>query len=84
MMYISITYRDHDTLYIGQQLPITVYKTGFWVCVVLVLIVIKCSCHYLLDRILFRHDFIMIVVTIIGIFMFGMFPPLDILLEYWI
>ena len=26
-------------------------------------------CHYFLDRILFHHNFIMIVVTIIGIFM---------------
>ena len=29
----------------------------FWVCVVLVLIVIRWSCHYFLDRILFHHDF---------------------------
>ena len=47
----------HVTLYIGQQHPITVYMTGFWVCVVLVLIVIRRSCYYFLDRILFYHDF---------------------------
>ena len=29
-----------STLFIGQQHPITVYRTGFWVCVVLVLSVI--------------------------------------------
>ena len=33
------------------------YRTGFGVCVVLVLNVIRCSCHYFLDRILFHHDF---------------------------
>ena len=33
------------------------YRTGFWVSVVLVLNVIRCSCHYFLDRILFHHDF---------------------------
>ena len=44
------------TLYIGQQHPIT-YGTGFWVCVALVLNVIRCSGHYFLDRILFHHDF---------------------------
>ena len=38
-------------------------------CVVLVLNVIRCSCDYFLDRILFHHDFIMTVVTIMGIFM---------------
>ena len=32
-------------------------RTGFWVYVVLVLNVIKYSCHYFLDRILFHHDF---------------------------
>ena len=32
-------------------------RTGFWVCVVLVLNVIRYSCHYFLDRILFHHDF---------------------------
>ena len=31
------------TLFIGQQHPITVYRTGFWVCVVLVLSVICVS-----------------------------------------
>ena len=44
------------TLYIGQQRPFTVYSTGFWVCVVLVLSVIMCSCHYFLDRILLHDD----------------------------
>ena len=32
-------------------------RTGFWVYVVLVLNVIRCSCHYFQDRILFHHDF---------------------------
>ena len=31
--------------------------TGYWVYVVLVLNVIRYSCHYFLDRILFHHDF---------------------------
>ena len=47
-------------------------RTGFSVYVVLVLNVIRYSCHYFLDRILFHrdfHHFIMIVVTITGIFM---------------
>ena len=44
------------TLYIGQQHPITVYRTVFCVCVVLVLSVIRCSCYYFLDRIIFHHD----------------------------
>ena len=41
------------------------------VCVggVLVLSVIRCSCYYFLDRILFHLDFFMIFVNIIGIFM---------------
>ena len=30
---------------------------------------LRCSCHYFLDIILFHHDFIMIVVNIIGNFM---------------
>ena len=33
------------------------FQLIFWVCVVLVLNVIRCSCHYFLDRILFHHDF---------------------------
>ena len=33
------------------------YRTGFGVCVCLLLKVIRCSCHYFLDRILFHHDF---------------------------
>ena len=32
-------------------------RTGFWLYVVLVLNVIRYSCHYFLDRILFHHDF---------------------------
>ena len=49
-------FRYYVTLYIGQQHPITVYSTGFVVCVVLVLNVIRCSTYYYLDRILFHHD----------------------------
>ena len=45
------------TLCIGQLHPTTVYMTGFWVCVVLVLNVIRCSFYYFLDIILFHHDF---------------------------
>ena len=56
-LYHNMYNRYHMTLYIGQQHPITVYRTGVWVCVVLVLNVIRCSCHYFLDRILFQHDF---------------------------
>ena len=33
------------------------YRTGFWMCVVIVLNVIRYPCHYFLDRILFHHDF---------------------------
>ena len=33
------------------------YRTVFWLCVVLVLNVIRCSCHYFLDIILFHHYF---------------------------
>ena len=47
----------HVPLCIGQQHPITVYRTGFGVCVVLVLSVIRYSWYYILDRILFHHDF---------------------------
>ena len=47
-------YRYHVTLYIGQQLPRTVF---FWVCFVLVLSSTRCSCYYFLDRIVFHHDF---------------------------
>ena len=36
-------YKYHVTLFIGQLHPITVYMTGFGVCVVLVLSVIMCS-----------------------------------------
>ena len=59
VFYISYPYtgRYHVTLYIGQQHPITVYRTGFWVCVVLVLSVLRCSWNYFLGRILFHHDF---------------------------
>ena len=44
-------------------------RTVFSVYVVLVLNVIRYSCHYFLDRILFHHDFHQAVVIIIGIFM---------------
>ena len=33
------------------------YRTGFCVCVIPVLNVIRCACHYFLDKILFHHDF---------------------------
>ena len=49
-------------------------RTGFSVYVVLVLNVIRYSCHYFLDRILFIMIFIMIVVTITGIFMAINYP----------
>ena len=42
------------TLCIGQLQPITVYRTGFWVCPVLVLSVIVCSFYLFLDRGLFH------------------------------
>ena len=32
------------------------YRIGFWMCVVLVLNVISCSCHHFLDRNIFHHD----------------------------
>ena len=52
-------YRYNVTLYIGQQHPITIYRTVFFplLCVVLVLSVIKCYCYYFLYIILFHHDF---------------------------
>ena len=56
------------------------YRTVFWVCVVLVSNVIRCSCHNFLDFPGFPRFimiFIMIVVTIIGIFM-----AIDYLLTY--
>ena len=46
-------YRYHVTWYIGQQHPITVYRTDFWVSAAQVLSVIRCSCYHFLDRILF-------------------------------
>ena len=33
------------------------YRTGFWMCVVLVLNVFRCSCHYFRYGILFHRDF---------------------------
>ena len=45
------------TLCIGQQHPITVYRTVLWVCAVLVLSVIRRSYYYFFDIILFHHDF---------------------------
>ena len=44
-------------LYIGQQHPMTVYRTVFRVCVGLVLSVIRCSFYYFRVRIQFHHDF---------------------------
>ena len=97
------------TLCICQQHPITIYMSGFGVCVVLVLSVVRCSCYYFLDRIIFHHDFHHVSCDyswdfyghsiLVGLhfrlrvtknFWFckyatpWMFPPLDILLEYWI
>ena len=89
-------YRYHVTLCISQLHPIIVYRTGFgcalfWCRVPL--------CAFILSLIEFYFIiimFIMIVVTIIEIFMAILFicnytfrlsvtfPPLDILLEYWI
>ena len=58
VFYISLYgYRYHVTLYIGQQHSTTVYRTGFWMCVVMVLSVIRCFCYFLFDRILFNHHF---------------------------
>ena len=48
------------TLFIGQQHPITVYRTGFWVCVVLVLSVVC----VLLANPLMKLYFIMIVILL--------------------
>ena len=48
-------YRYHVTLHTGQQHPIIVYRTVFWVCIALVLSVIRCCCYHYLDRILFHH-----------------------------
>ena len=48
------------TLFIGQQHPITVYRTGFWVCVVLVLSVI---CVPLANP-LMKLYFIMIIILL--------------------
>ena len=50
-------YRNHVTLRIGEQYPITVYKAVFGVCVVLELSVIRCFCYYFLERIIFHHGF---------------------------
>ena len=50
-----------STLFIGQQHPITVYRTGFWVCVVLVLSVI---CVPLANP-LMKLYFIMIIILCI-------------------
>ena len=94
---------------IGQQQPIIVYRTGFWMCVFLVLSVIRCSCYYFLDIILIHHDFhhescdyhldfyghsllfeLHFRLSLLKSLWFckcttpWMFPPLDILLEYWI
>ena len=50
----------YDTLFIGQQHPITVYRTGFWVCVVLVLSVICVP----LANLLMKLYFIMITILL--------------------
>ena len=93
------------TVCIGQLHSITIYRTGFGMCAVLVLSVIMC----LFRNSLIDFYFIMIVVTITGNFMAiirilnytfmlsetkyfwfckwtlpWMFPPLDMLFEYWI
>ena len=85
------------------------YRTGFWLCAVLMLNVIRCSCHYFRDRILFHHDFHHNSCDYLWYFLWPslpcdlhcrlsvhkefwfckcttpwMFPPLRILLEYWI
>ena len=57
-------YRYHETLCNGQLHLITVYRTGFRVCVVLVLNAIMCS----FTNSLIEFYFIMVTVTIIGIF----------------
>ena len=49
--------RYNVTLCIGRQHLFTVYRTGLGVCAVLVLSVIRCSCNYFFDRIIFHHDF---------------------------
>ena len=49
-------YRHHVTLCIGQLHLITVCRTGFRVCDVLVLSVSVCSFYLFLDRVLFYHD----------------------------
>ena len=76
------------TLCISQQHPTTVYITVFRVCVVLVFSVIRCSCYYFFDRILFRHAFHHDSFDYYPFFGHyatpWMFPPLDNLLEYWI
>ena len=80
------------------------YRTVFWVCVVLVLNEIWCSCQYSLDIILFHHGFYhdscdyrwnfcghllpldlhFRLLYICKCTTPWMFPPLDILHEYWI
>ena len=44
-------------LYIGQLHPIAVYRTGVWVCAILVLNIMMCSFCYFFDKVLFLHDF---------------------------
>ena len=57
-----------------QLHPITIHRTIFWVCTVLVLSFIMCSFYYFLNRILFHHDFHHDhFVTIIGICMAVLF-----------
>ena len=47
-----------SNLYIGQQHPITVYRTVFFfVRCSGVECLYRCSCYYFLDRIIFHHEF---------------------------
>ena len=58
--YKCQVYGYDTTLFIGQQHPITVYRTGFWVCVVLVFSVI---CVPLANP-LMKLYFIMIIILL--------------------
>ena len=56
MSWYGYRYLWHCTL-VSSTHDCIANRTGFWVCVVLVLNVIRCSCHYFLAIILFHHDF---------------------------
>ena len=56
MQYCYYGYSYRVTLCIGQLHPTTIYRTGCWVCAVLVLSVIMCSFHWSLCSVLFNHD----------------------------